>query len=77
MYPSELEYWGESWRQTKVHPEEYSCPVGSTKAPSGVHQRPVGVEMNSCTAVWGVHENVAIEDGGSWFSVKRNSDMYI
>jgi hypothetical protein len=23
------------------------------KAPSGVHQRPVGVQMYSCTAVWG------------------------
>ncbi len=65
MYPSDLEYWSESWRRTEVHKEEYSCPVGSTKTPSGVHQRPVGVQMYSCTAVWGVQETVTIEDGGS------------
>jgi hypothetical protein len=61
MYPSELEYWSVSWRQTKVHQDEYSCPLGSTEAPNGVHQRPVGVQMYSCTAVRGVQENVAIE----------------
>jgi hypothetical protein len=61
MYSPEYEYWSESWRWTKVHQEEYSCPVGSTKAPSRVHQRPVGVQMYSCSAVWGVQENAAIE----------------
>jgi hypothetical protein len=61
MYSSELEYWSESWRLTKVHQDEYSCPSGSKKAPSEVHQRPVGVQMYSCTAVQGVQENVAIE----------------
>jgi hypothetical protein len=71
MYLSELEYWSESWRRMNVHQEEYSCPVGSTKTPSEVHQRPVGVQMYSCTAVGGVQENVAIEDGGSWFSAKK------
>ncbi len=45
--------------------------MGSTKAPSGVHQRPVEVQMYSSTDVWGVQENVAIEDGGSWLSVKK------
>jgi hypothetical protein len=41
--------------------------MGNTKAPSGVHQRLVG-----STEVWGVQKNVAIEDGGSWFSLKRD-----
>jgi hypothetical protein len=59
MYSSELEYWSESWR-TAVHQDEYNCPAGNTKAPSGVYQRPVGVQMYSCTAVRGVQENVAI-----------------
>jgi hypothetical protein len=31
-----------------------------------VHQRPVG-----STSVRGVQENIAIEDGGSWLSLKR------
>jgi hypothetical protein len=60
MYSSEFEYWSESWRRTKVHQDEYSCPLGSAKTPSGVHKRPVGVQMYSCTAVQGVQENVAI-----------------
>jgi hypothetical protein len=70
MYPLELEYWSESWRRTEVYQEEFNCPVGSTKAPSGVHQKPVGVQIYSCTAVQGV------EDGGSWFSVKMDPEMY-
>jgi hypothetical protein len=32
---------------------------GVQKAPTGVHQRPVGVQMYSCLAVWGVQEYVA------------------
>jgi hypothetical protein len=60
----------------KVGDEEKYCPVGSTKAPAGVHQRPVGVKMSNCTAVQRVQENGAIEDGGSWVSVKKDPDMY-
>jgi hypothetical protein len=60
MYSSEFESWSDSWRQTKVRQDEYSCPIGeykspiwSTKAPSGEPQRPVGVQMYNCTAVGG------------------------
>jgi hypothetical protein len=37
---------------------------------------PVGDQMYSCLAVWGVQEYVAVEDGGSWFSVKKGPDMF-
>ncbi len=50
MYPSELEHCSERWIQTEVQREEYSCPMGSTIAPSGVHQRPM-YSMYRCTVV--------------------------
>ncbi len=50
--------------------------MGSTKAPSGVHQRPVGVQTYKSTDVQGVEENVAIEEGDNWFSVKRDPAVY-
>jgi hypothetical protein len=34
-----------------------------------------GVQTYSSTDVWGVQENVK-EDGGSWFSVKRDPAAY-
>jgi hypothetical protein len=61
MYSSDLENYCESGRRTKVNQDEYSCPSGSKTAPSGVHQRPVGVQMYRCTDVRGVRENVVIE----------------
>ncbi len=35
MYPTELEYWSESWRRTKVHQDEYlvQLPIGEDKKP--------------------------------------------
>jgi hypothetical protein len=32
-----------------------------------------GIQKYGSTDVQGVQENVAIEDGGSWFTVKRDS----
>jgi hypothetical protein len=51
-----MENRSESWVLAAVHQDEYSCPLGvCRKAPSGVHQRPVG-----CAEKYGEHREMLL-----------------
>jgi hypothetical protein len=47
--------------ETELYQEEYSCPEGVQKP-----------HLEYIRSLWGVQENVDMEDDGSWFSSKRD-----